>query len=256
MVKIWSSTTRVLSLVWISACAAMLGWSGDLEKNYKAALDHEGRTEADRERDQNSKPMEILKFAKIEPGMTIADIFGGGGYYSEILSHVVGSEGKVYLHNNKAYLNFVGKQLDERLAEGRLANVVNHQHEADALELPKGSLDRVFMVMSYHDIYFETQGWKLDGKVLMAQIREALKPDGLLVIIDHAAEAGSKQSHAQNLHRIDEAFAKQDIAGFGFTLVAESQALRNEKDDYGINVFDPKVKGKTDKFVLLFKKSN
>lgn len=229
--------------------------AGDLDQTYRAAIDKKGRTEADLARDKHSKPIEILKFTRIKPGMVIADIFAGGGYYSEILANVVGPEGKVYLHNNQAYLQFVAKQLDERLAGDRLANVVNHKREADALELPDNSLDRVFMVMSYHDIYFETQGWKLDGTRLFDQIKKALKPGGLLVIIDHAAEAGSRQTQVQKLHRIDEAFAKKDISSHGFILVGEGMALRNSEDDHAVNVFDPKVKGKTDKFVLLFKKT-
>lgn len=72
--------------------------------------------------------------------------------------------------------------------------------------------------------------------------------------MDHYATAGSGKASAQELHRIDVDFAKSDIGSRGFKLVAESDVLRNPDDDYDITVFDPKVRGKTDRFVLVFEK--
>ena len=70
---------------------------------YEQAVAAEGRTDADRERDAGRKPAEVLEFFAIEPGMSILDMFSGGGYYTELLSHVVGPEGRVVAHTNSAY---------------------------------------------------------------------------------------------------------------------------------------------------------
>ena len=74
------------------------------EKDIAKALANPERSAEDRERDARDKPQQVLELAGFKKGMLIADVFGGGGYYSEILSSVVGKKGKVLLH--KA---FVGK---------------------------------------------------------------------------------------------------------------------------------------------------
>ena len=102
----------------------------------------------------------------------------------------------------------------------------------------------------------ESGGWRaIDPADFLTQIHTALKPGGRFLIVDHHAGAGSGNSAAQDLHRIDVEFAKQDISGHGFTLVGSSDALRNQDDDHGIIVFNPEVRGKTDRFILVFEKS-
>ena len=111
--------------------------------------------------------------------------------------------------------------------------------------------------MSYHDLYHvnEAEGWaKIDAEDFLAQIATALKPGARFLIVDHHAEAGSGSSAAQDLHRIDVEFAKRDIQKHGFRLVGESDVLRNPEDDHSLIVFDEKVRGKTDRFILVFEK--
>ena len=229
----------------------LAAWSAD---KYQEAMKAPGRSESDLARDNRSKPDEILRFAGIEEGYIIADIFGGGGYYSELLSHLVAPNGKIYLQNNQAYLPYVGKELETRLEGDRLKNVIRHDREADNLDFPAESLDMALMVMSYHDIYHQSDGWKIDGDLLFAQILKALKPGGKLLLIDHSAEKETGSISAQELHRIDEAFAKKDVQAKGFKLVGESQVLRNPNDDLTKSVFAEGIRGKTDRFVLLFVK--
>jgi predicted methyltransferase len=208
------------------------------------------RTTADLARDAASKPVETLALLRLAEGATVFDLFGGNGYLAELAAQQVGPGGKVLLHNNKAYLKFVGKALDER-TDGHLKNVVRYDREVEQLGLAENSVDAVLFVMGYHDMYHATPTWKIDPKNLMGQVRTALKPGGLMLVIDHNAPAGSKLAQAQDNHRIDSAYVKAELQQFGFEVVSESDMLANPQDPRTNSVFDPAIRGKTDRFVMV-----
>lgn len=221
------------------------------------ALSQTDRSDADRQRDLRSKPLDTLALLELKPGQQVADIFAGGGYYSHIIAHLLGPEGKVYVHNNAAYRKYVGTKLEERFADTPLLQVRIHDHEISNLALPAGQLDAILMVMSYHDLYFidDETGWNnIDSKDFIAQLYRAMKPGGKLLVIDHSAVAGSESESAQKLHRIDESFARKDFERAGFTFSDSSDVLRNPMDTRTVGVFDEVIRGKTDRFVLLFSK--
>ena len=223
-----------------------------------SALANPARSEADRERDGRDQPAAILALAGFGPGMIIADIFGGGGYYSEILSGVVGPQGKVLLINNAPYDAYAKKGLAPRLADGRLPNVDYRIVPSEAMQLGTSALDGALIVMSYHDLYVvdpENDWPAIDAGQFLDQIATALKPGGVLLIVDHAARDGSGSSDANTLHRIDESFAKKDISSHGLELISSSEILRNEDDPRDKGVFDESIKGKTDRFVHVYRKS-
>ncbi|MGK0259870.1 MAG: putative methyltransferase [Candidatus Azotimanducaceae bacterium] len=209
------------------------------------------RSEADAARDVTSKPYEVLKFFGVQPGWKVLDVLAGTGYYSEVMSQVVGSEGKVYLHNNGAYIRFA-QGLDARVADDRLPNVEAIVEEVDAMSIAAGSLDMAILVMTYHDAYFTSTGWTLTPDPLFATLRRVLKPGGVLAIVDHHGQPGTGIAQVQQLHRIDAAFAKADIAGRGFTFVGGSDILENLDDDLTKGVFDPAIRRKTSRFVYKF----
>lgn len=221
----------------------------------EAAIKHEGRSEADQARDLRSHPGQLLKFSGVTSGMKVADMFSAHGYYSELLSYIVGDQGKVYAHNNQPYLQFIGKEKVLARYEGRLPNVELLHTEVDSLGLPSQGLDMIFMVMTYHDLYHTSDNWpQIDPKDFLNQILQSLKPGGHLLIVDHQAAEGRAQRDAQRLHRIEKSYALKDLAGAGFELVKESDMLHNPDDNTTISVFNPTVRGKTDRFVLLFRK--
>jgi predicted methyltransferase len=149
--------------------------------------------------------------------MSVLDMFAGGGYYTELVASVVGDKGHVLSHANRAYLNFVGEEFEQRHADGRLPNV----------------------------------------NVLMAENNElSLKADGIVGIIDHYAEPGSPGESGGTVHRIDPAIVIADMRAAGFVVDASSDLLRNSNDDYSKNVFAPELRGKTDRFILRFRKAD
>jgi predicted methyltransferase len=228
-----------------------------MESIYEAAVSSPGRTDADRERDAGRKPGKVLEFFGIAPGMTVLDMFSGGGYYTEMLSHIVGADGRVVAHTNTAYAGFVGDEAVNRYADNRLANVENLLAENNELRLPAAEFDAIMLILSYHDIYYvdTANGWpKIDGAKLLAELSKGLKPGGILAVVDHYAEAGSPRETGGSLHRIDPQIVISELEAEGFVLEAKSDVLRNMEDDYSKGMFDPEVRGKTDRFVLKFRK--
>ena len=224
---------------------------------YADALASPSRLDADAARDAGRKPDEVLAFFGIGPDMVVLDMFSGGGYYAEIISTVVGKKGRVVAHSNSAYLKFVGEEFAARHAEGRLRNVDVLMAENNELQLETNQFDAITMVLSFHDTYWINPegGWpEIDRPTMNAELFASLKPGGVLGVVDHYAAAGSSSETGGTVHRIDRAIAVADFEAAGFVLEAESDILRNSEDDYSKGVFAPGIRGKTDRFVLLFRK--
>ena len=224
---------------------------------YETAVANPERTDTDRERDAGRKPGQVLEFFGIAPGMMVLDMFSGGGYYTEMLSDIVGPDGKVVAHTNTAYAGFVGEEAINRFADDRLANVEILLAENNELELSAARFDAVMLILAYHDIYYDdpANGWpKIDAAKFLAELNKGLKPGGMLAVVDHYAAAGSPRETGGTLHRIDPQIVITELEAEGFVLDARSDVLRNMEDDHGKAMFDPAVRGKTDRFVLKFRK--
>jgi len=211
-----------------------------------------GRPEGDRHRDTDRRPGEVLAFFGIRPGMKVAEMMAGTGYYTDLLARAVGSLGRVYAQNNAFVLaRFADKPLTARLKDPALANVVRLDRELEDPGLPEG-LDAVLMIRFYHDTYWQ----KTDRKKMNRAIFQALKPGGIFGVVDHQAEAGSGDRDVLRLHRVDEALVKREILAAGFVLDAESDVLKNPDDPRDFNIFadGAKNRDKTDRFVLRFRK--
>jgi predicted methyltransferase len=243
-----------LGLFIVALAAAAPSPAADPE--YERAVAAAGRSDKDRERDARDRPAQVLAFAGFRPGMRIADIFGAGGYYSEILAHLVGPKGKVLLVNDEGYAAYARDDLATRFKDGRLSEVERLVVPNEDLKLGSGTLDGMLMVMAYHDLYYSDpkQFPRIDAGQFLEQLRRALKPGGRLLIVDHAAAPAAGSGVAQTLHRIDEAFAVRDLESHGFRLEKKYDGLRNPADDHSKPVFDPAIRGHTDRFVHLYRR--
>jgi len=224
---------------------------------YAAAVASEKRPEADRTSDAGRNPEAVLEFFGIQPGDIVLEMWAGGGYYTELLAHVVGESGKVVAHGNTPILNFAGEQHTQRHADNRLPNTEFLLAENNELALEADSFDAATIILNYHDLYWSSEeyGWEqIDGPAFLAELYKGIKPGGMLGIVDHQAVSGSPAETGNTLHRIDSAIVIAELEGTGFVLDGESNELANPEDDHTKGVFDPEIRGRTDRYVLRFRK--
>lgn len=216
----------------------------------RAAIEDGRRMANDKERDSARKPAEVLAFLGVEPGMTVMDIMASGGWYTEVLSFAVGENGKVYAQNTPAFLQYrdgmYDKALADRLQGNRLHNVTRLNKDFQDLGLVD-SVDVAITALNFHDVYNRSP----DAAIAMLKsIRNALKPGGVLGIIDHQ---GKPEADNGSLHRMTEAQAIEAARQAGFE-VTRSDLLRDSGDDHSTMVFAPEIRGKTDRFLLKLEK--
>lgn len=223
-----------------------------------AALANPARFAGDREQDTTRKAKDVLVFLGARPGMHVIDYFSAGGYNTELLSLVVGQDGRVIAYNNDAYAKFAGKQAEERFGKNRLPNVEQMTTAPEELSLPPESLDAALFVLSYHDLHWRAKddSWpKTDPAAALAKLVPALKPDAVVVVVDHVANPGGDTGEiVDTLHRIDPDVIKRDFEAAGLTFESEANFLRNPQDDHTKPVFDDAIKGQTDRVVMRFVK--
>ena len=222
----------------------------------QAAVDSQERLPKDRARDENRHYAQIMEFFGVRPGMKVIELFAAGGNTAEVLARTVGPTGKVYMQNPDFLYERAGpKPVEERLANGRLPNVVRLDKPLNDLGLEPGSLDGAVAFMVLHDFFWLSQ----DVPDILADVHKALKSGGWFGVVDHSAPAGTGIEQAkdrdQGPHRIEEAYVKKLFAEAGFVLEASNDVLRNPADDRSKPFYDESFRGKsTDRFVLRFRK--
>jgi predicted methyltransferase len=219
------------------------------------ALIHGDRPGEDAVDDARRMPLEVLAFAGIRAGMSIFELEGGGGYYTEILSRTVGPAGSVIVQNPPSFDSFLGDGPANRIANNRLPNVRNTRTNFDELDAPDNSIDMVTWILGPHELGFEpaenvTLGDPADS---FAEIVRVLKPGGYLLAVDHIAPANSGIESGGTLHRIREGVVTDLAVAAGLKVVRSSNLLKQENDPLDAGVFDPSIQGKTSKFIVLYR---
>jgi predicted methyltransferase len=214
--------------------------------NFAAILADPGRPEADRARDADRKPAELIAFAKLKPGALVAELAPGGGYFTRLLSAYVGPKGHIYP---------VASRPSPALTEiaGNRPNVSIIAGGPGEINVP-APVDMVWTTLNYHDFKNSKQGDSDAAALFNRAAFKALKPGGIYLIVDHQAAAGAGATMTSTLHRIEETVVKQEVQSAGFVLDGESQILRHPADDHSLKVVETGVRGKTDQFILRFRK--
>ena len=221
-----------------------------------AACADAARPEADTKRDADRHPALSLAFAGVKPGDQVVELVPGSGYFTRLLSSVVGPKGKVYAAPPARRPQAAADSPDPAApvqaiaADPHYGNVTVSVQRFAQLALPKG-VDLVWTSQNYHDFHNlpDVQVVDIDKAVF-----KALKPGGVYIVSDHAAEAGSGFRDTSTLHRIDRGAVKKEVISAGFKFEASSDILSNKDDPHTAKVFDPNMRGHTDQFILKFRK--
>lgn len=220
-----------------------------------AAVADAQRPADDRAQDAQRKPAQVLAFSGIKPGDVVVDLMPGSGYYTRLLSRLVGPKGKVYALQPVEMDKAAPKGLQSlHTFAGRVpyANVAVLLQPVAAMTLPE-QVDAIFTSQNYHDLHDPFMG-SPNIAALDKGLFDALKPGGVLIVLDHAAAPGSGLSHTDDLHRIDVASVKSEWLAAGFRLDGESDVLRNPADQHTLGIRDPSLRGHTDRFLLRLRK--
>ncbi|GAB4539737.1 MAG: class I SAM-dependent methyltransferase [Parvularculaceae bacterium] len=217
-----------------------------------AALNDPARPDYERERDADRKPLKVLALLEISPGDRVLELGAGDGYQARLLSAAVGPQGEVIAVNAPAIAERLPRLHGslEQIAAGETgSNIEILVADFDRISFD-APLDKAVIGQFYHDAVW----LGFDRTQMNARLFEALKPGGRLLVFDHAAEAGSGVRDAETLHRIDPELVREELLAAGFQLVDESDLLRNPEDPRDISIFAPEIRGKTDRFIYLFRK--
>ena len=222
-----------------------------------AAVASKSRSADNVKLDDSRKPAELLKFMGLKRGMHVADMFGGNLYWAEITAPVVGPTGSVTIWEpTQFYQGDTKTKLDAFVAAHPNVRLLAQPFEAP--RLPAKAFDFMLINLDYHDVYWESSKFKvvrMDPDAWLKQIYASVKPGGIVGVVDHAAHpGGDTRAVVDKLHRIDPAVVLADFKRTGFVLDGQSGMYRNPADDHGLLVFDPKIRGKTDRFVFRFRK--
>ena len=217
------------------------------------ALANPARPDDDRARDAARKAGELLAFSGIKPGDKVADFIMGGGYWTKILAGLVGPDGRVYAYQPAEFIGFRAAYGTEQDAAVKgLANVTPLRPSLASFSFAE-PLDAIMTVQNYHDLHLKIAPKGFAGTVAKKMF-DSLKPGGVLLVVDHVANADPDFKAPDTLHRIDPAAARKEIEAAGFVFEGESMLLRNTADPHTANVFTPAIRGKTDQFVHKYRK--
>lgn len=224
--------------------------------NVTAAVADAGRPADAKALDAGRKPAEVLRFLGLEAGGRALDVMTGTGYYAELMAKAVGPKGSVVALEPPVFLSEKGKTAWDGLV-ARAPNVELLLQMPGEMQLAPASFDFALLHMVYHDFYWESAQYKfprMDPDAALKTLFAAMKPGGIVGVVDHVGLPGDPRVAADKLHRIDPATVKADFARAGFVLDGESDLLRVPADGGTKLVFDPAVRGKTDRFLFRFRK--
>jgi predicted methyltransferase len=214
------------------------------------------RSEDNVKLDESRKPAEVLNFLALKKGDQAIDLFGANRYWAEIMAPAVGPKGHVTVWEPT---QFYGKESAEKFAafQQKAGNTHLIVTPFESIALDANAYDFVMLNLNYHDVYWESAKYgvkRMEPDAFVKTVYASVKPGGVVGVIDHVGNPGHTRETVEKYHRIDPAVVKADFEKAGFKLEGESDLLKNLADDHTLLVFDDKIRGKTDRFILKFRK--
>ena len=216
-----------------------------------AAVADANRPAEDKKADSLRLPAETLAFAGVKPGMTVGEFYPGGGYFTKMLSKVVGPRGHVYGIENVNWKGAVEANT-ALVASGKWKNVSIDTKPFGTVGFPR-PIDLAWVTQNYHDLKIAKYG-KADTVEFDRAVYKALKPGGTFFVLDHQGAPGLTDADIEKLHRINRDQVVREVTSVGFKLVDEGNFLRRSGDDHTKPIFDESIRGKTDQYALKFVK--
>ena len=222
-----------------------------------AAMAAPGRRADNVKLDAGRKLAQVLAYLGLKPGMNVLDLFGANGYWAELMAPAIGPKGHDTIWAPTQFYSDKGKAYTAELV-AKHPNVTVISSPFEAPDLPKNYADFVILNDNYHDTYWQSDKYKIprmDPNAFLKSVYASMKPGAVIGVIDHVANPnGDARATVDKFHRIDPNVVKADFKRAGFIFVGSSDLLRNSADDHSTEVHDPKILGKTDRFIFKFKK--
>ena len=244
-------TLRSILLALAVACTASAAQAAAPDNVTKALADP-SRTAEERSLDPLRKPADVLAFSGVKPGQKVAEYLPGGGYYTKPLSALVGPSGKVYALETTSW-GAENIAATKKATDGRANVVLDATKPLGQFVSPPEKVDVFWTTLNYHDLHVPKYA-NVDMAAFNKHVFDSLKSGGTYIVVDHAAAAGSPADTPTKLHRIEKAQVIREVTAAGFKLADESQVLAQAADDHSKEIFDKAIRGKTDQFVLKFRK--
>ena len=248
-----------LALVMTSASVAAIGPALAKPADVGAAVAATANRSADNVKlDEGRKPAEVLQFLGLQSGMQAIDLFGGNRYWAEIMAPAVGPKGHVTVWEpTQFYDKDVAGKVRDLPAEDAERPSDRFAVRGDGCSMPN-AYDFMMINLNYHDVYWESAKYgvkRMEPDAFLKTVYDAMKPGGIVGVIDHVGNPGDTRETVEKFHRIDPAVVKADFERAGFRLEAESDLLRNPADDHSACwSSNEKIRGKTDRFIYKFRK--
>ena len=248
---------RALLFAAAAALALPLAAANAAPADVAAAVSGPGRPAEAVALDAGRRPAEILAFMGLRRGDRALDLMTGSGYYAELMARAVGPTGSAFAWEPANFLNADSRAGLDAI-KTRSPNVSWFAAPADALALPERAYDFAMINLNYHDTYWQSERYhfpRMDPNAFLRTVFQSLKPGGTILVIDHVANAGGDtRAVVDALHRIDPATIRADFERAGFVFAGESNVLRNPEDDHTKLVFDPSIRGHTDRVAYRFRR--
>jgi len=235
------------------ACIPAHAADGDeLRQVLETAMGSELRSDAEKARDKNRKPIETLEFFGLKDDMRVVELLPGGGWYTKLLAPALRERGELFVaigtdNLEERLLNKDGFDKVEVLAKTTKIERAGPYYRMEGLDL---GVKRVDLVLTFRNMH----NFDDESRALMNEaVFDSLKRGGLYGVVDHTRRHMQKDS-SENRRRMDPVQAIKEIQAAGFELVDYSELHYRLDDELRYEVGRRSVSGNTDRWTLLFKK--
>ncbi len=240
----------IAPLLLATALSAASAHAAPPRADIASAVAEPARPAEERATDASRRPAETLAFAGVKPGMTVLEFYPGSGYYTRLLSAVVGPRGRVYAVDKTGWHS--EKATARTMDAPDLDNVELEVRTLGAFTAPQ-PVDLAWVTQNYHDLLIRKYG-EVDTREFDRRVFAAVKPGGAFLVVDHQANPGATREDIERLHRIEKSRVIAEVTAAGFRLEREGRFLAQPGDDHTRSIFDKTIQGKTDQYALLFVK--